>query len=87
MKQIKKVVLKEATRLSQEEMKQVFGGSGTDDDNQICGTTCRTKEGLILTSGPTANCETQTVRDFCSGTEWDYAICVCDAESPSYLVN
>lgn len=30
MKQIKKVVLKEAIRLSQEEMKLVFGGSGSE---------------------------------------------------------
>lgn len=29
MKQIKKVVLKEATKLSQEEIKHVFGGSGS----------------------------------------------------------
>ena len=32
MKQIKKVVLKEATKLSQEEMKFVFGGSGSSTD-------------------------------------------------------
>lgn len=38
MKQIKKVVLKEATRLSQEEMKHVFGGSSVGASS--CSTTC-----------------------------------------------
>ena len=36
MKQIKKVVLKEATKLSQEEMKQVFGGSGLESESGAC---------------------------------------------------
>ena len=36
MKQIKKVVLKEATRLSQEEMKHVFGGSGLESESGAC---------------------------------------------------
>ena len=31
MKQIKKVVLKDATRLSLDEMKLIFGGSGTNE--------------------------------------------------------
>ena len=37
MKTIKRVVLKEATKLSQEEMKQVFGGSATQSGVNVCG--------------------------------------------------
>ena len=36
MKEIKRVVLKEATQLSPEEMKHVFGGSSTSSGVEVC---------------------------------------------------
>ena len=53
MKQIKKVVLKEAIKLSQEEMKQVFGGSGIE-----------TESGAIPKPKVEA-CRGKKVNDFC----------------------
>ena len=53
MKQIKKVVLKEAIKLSQEEMKQVFGGSGIE-----------TESGAI-TKPKVEACKGKKVNDFC----------------------
>ncbi len=76
MKQIKKVVLKEATKLSQEEMKHVFGGSGSMGSG-YCAASCRDKDDNILLSGQVDNCESGTVRAFCSrviGTH--HSICV-----------
>ena len=88
MKQIKKVVLKEATKLSQEEMKNVFGGSGsTGGGGGLCSTSCRTKESIILKSGPTKNCKVKTIRKFCSGTAWHHAICVSPVQSGLHLLN
>lgn len=75
MKQIKKVVLKEATKLSQEEMKHVFGGSGSMGSGS-CFTSCKSKDHNILKSGFTKDCETKTIREFCSGINYRYAICV-----------
>ena len=78
MKQIKKVVLKEATKLSQEEMKFVFGGSGSgmtkcdascsgDREPVVikdCIGTCIGKPGTGVTcSGPT-----KLFTKFCDGT-------------------
>lgn len=49
MKTIKRVVLKEATKLSQEEMKQVFGGSGAGDSGSFCYLKC-SQEYIDLTT-------------------------------------
>ena len=54
MKQIKKVVLKEATRLSQEEMKLVFGGSSTTEDGSGCYLRC---DGKIYFSTDISGCK------------------------------
>lgn len=76
MKQIKKVVLKEATKLSQEEMKFVFGGSATTGSG-YCAASCRDKDDNILHSGQVDNCESGTVRAFCSKVKGTHhSICV-----------
>lgn len=76
MKQIKKVVLKEATKLSQEEMKHVFGGSGSMGSGS-CAASCRDKDDNILLSGQVDNCESGTVRAFCSRVKGTHhSICV-----------
>ncbi|QFQ13304.1 rSAM-modified peptide [Pseudoprevotella muciniphila] len=78
MKQIKKVLLKEATRLSLEEMKFVFGGSGSEmtrcdtscEGNRKpveiidCHGTCIAKPG----SGVTCSGATKIMTKFCNGT-------------------
>lgn len=52
MKQIKPVVLKEATSLSPEEMKLVFGGSsagsGVTSGLTSCATTCGSQRGVSI---------------------------------------
>lgn len=78
MKTIKRVALKEATQLSQEEMKLVFGGSGgsgmtscaTDCGSQPsrsisnCIGTCTAEQGSHVTcSGPS-----QVLIKYCDGT-------------------
>lgn len=76
MKQIKKVVLKEATKLSQEEMKFVFGGSATTGSG-YCAASCREKDDNILHFGEVDNCESGTVRAFCSGViGTHHSVCV-----------
>ena len=74
MKTIKKVTLKAATKLSQEEMKFVFGGSATTGSG-YCATACKDKNHNILKSGQTKDCESKTIRKFCSEVDWKYAIC------------
>lgn len=56
MKQIKKVILKDATRLSHEEMKNVFGGSGTGDSGSFCYLKCGKEEIDFKTDKCTEGC-------------------------------
>lgn len=77
MKTIKKVALKEAIQLSQEEMKLVFGGSGgsgiisctVDCGSQPsrsisnCIGTCTAQSGSVVCSGPT-----HVLTKYCNGT-------------------
>ena len=50
MKTIKRVVLKTATKLSQEEMKYVFGGSGSGNEKSNCTSDCGTQPSISITN-------------------------------------
>lgn len=73
MKTIKRVVLKEATILSQEEMKLIFGGSSLSPDKlvrKVCkvGVSCSVsyKSGTVLTGTCQGKYSGGTVSCFCS---------------------
>ena len=50
MKTIKKVTLKTAAKLSQEEMKYVFGGSGSGKGMSNCTSDCGTQPSISITN-------------------------------------
>ena len=79
MKAIKRVALKEATQLSQEEMKLIFGGSGTEDEcaGKPSAIACKDSEHNVIHSGSSTGCTTDTIRSVCGNRNWRYAICSC----------
>lgn len=81
MKTIKRVALKEATQLSQEEMKLIFGGSGTEDEcaGKPSAFACKDSQHRIIKSGSGTGCSSDTIRSFCGTEGWRYAICTCIA--------
>lgn len=83
MKTIKRVALKEATQLSQEEMKLIFGGSGTEDEcaGKPSSITCRNAKSDILKEGSGIGCSRETIVSVCNSVNWKTAICTCIAKS------
>ena len=84
MKKIKRVVLKEATRLSQEEMKQVFGGSGLTPA-ELVERTCKlgTKCSVEVLSGSQGNNAVYT--GTCQGELVSGSVkCYCEVVGFSY---
>lgn len=67
MNQIKKVVLKDATKLSQEEMKNVFGGSGSESGSG-CGLLCGNKPFVKSIQQCPRGCDVVDNTLTCSGT-------------------
>ena len=86
MKQIKKVVLEEATRLSQEEMKQVFGGSGLTPA-ELIERTCKlgTKCKVEVLSGSQGNGNNTVYTGTCQGDFISGSVrCYCEVVGFSY---
>ncbi|QFQ13305.1 rSAM-modified peptide [Pseudoprevotella muciniphila] len=79
MKTIKKVTFKTATKLSQEEMKYVFGGSGSGNGVSNCTSDCGTQQSVYITNcygtciasdGNFVRCSgvTSVLTKYCDGT-------------------
>lgn len=76
MKQIRKIKIKEAAVLNSEEMKHIFGGSGTGSS---CTVSLDCAEGGVSCTSLTGNCS--RTREEISPGVWVYTSIKCDDQS------